>query len=425
MTNILSFLCALMFATSTNNISCADLNFTSRPCCNATNYCNLVSYCRLGINSNTSEFNTSKFNILDFVESYYNRSSFAKSCDNDTLVYDDNTSVLTNIYEMSFDDDNTSEVNTSVLTTLLKAVHVDAALPDSNASEFIKKFDILVENGSELDYIIDHDISENSVFNSESVDVLPVVVLHGIASSHIDTDNFSEWISHTFNKNVFNIEIGTGVITSIFTPIMFQLNVLCALIYDIPELSNGFDFIGVSQGGLLARAYVEMCNKYPVRNLITLVAPHGGMTTKSLPKLNFYSEFYQNTLSFAGYWRNPDNLHQYLEKSTFLPILNNEVVTNESKRYASNMKTLNNFVLVWSYTDETLYPRESAKFSFLDEDKNIVGIEDTELYKNDYLGLRVLSEKGAFHIHNVSCAHDDVKRPSCNNEIYGILKKYL
>ena len=422
MTNILSFLCALMFATSTNNISCADLNFTSSPGCNITTYCNLVSYCWGGVKSNTSEFNelyelsfgddtfeintseinTSEFNILDFVESYYNRSSFAKSCVNDTLVDDDNTSVL---------------------TTLHKVLRVDAALPDSKASEFIKKIDILVDTG--IDDTLDHGMYDNSVFKSESVDVLPVVVLHGIASSQIDTDNFSEWISHTFNKKVFNLEIGTGSITSIFTPIMFQLNVLCALIYDIPELYNGFDFIGVSQGGLLARAYVEMCNKYPVRNLITLVTPHGGITIESLPKLNFYSEFYQNTLSFAGYWRNPDNLHQYLEKSTFLPILNNEVVTNESKRYASNMKTLNNFVLVWSYTDETLYPRESAKFSFLDEDKNIVGIEDTELYKNDYLGLRGLSEKGSFHIHNVSCAHDDVKRPSCNNEIYGILKKYL
>ena len=257
---------------------------------------------------------------------------------------------------------------------------------------------------------------------------IPVVVLHGILSSAKQTKNLSDWISTTFDRVVFNIEVGSGAMTSAFTPMTFQTKVLCETIYEIDELSDGFDFIGISQGGLLARAYVETCNKYPVRNLITLVSPHGGITqNETLHQIlpNIYEHEQQSYLSFSGYWRNSSDLDEYFKKCRFLPWLNNEVLTNMSKDYAFNMKMLVNFVLVWSDNDDVVYPKESAKFSFLDKDNNLVGIEDTDLYKNDDLGLRFLDETGSFHIHSVSCAHDKVKHSSCNNELYDILVNYL
>ena len=257
---------------------------------------------------------------------------------------------------------------------------------------------------------------------------IPVVVLHGILSSAKQTKNLSDWISTTFDRVVFNIEVGSGAMTSAFTPMTFQTKVLCETIYEIDELSDGFDFIGISQGGLLARAYVETCNKYPVRNLITLVSPHGGITqNETLRQIlpNIYEHEQQSYLSFSGYWRNSSDLDEYFKKCRFLPWLNNEVLTNMSKDYAFNMKMLVNFVLVWSDNDDVVYPKESAKFSFLDKDNNLVGIEDTDLYKNDDLGLRFLDETGSFHIHSVSCAHDKVKHSSCNNELYDILVNYL
>ena len=257
---------------------------------------------------------------------------------------------------------------------------------------------------------------------------IPVVVLHGILSSAKQTKNLSDWISTTFDRVVFNIEVGSGAMTSAFTPMTFQTKVLCETIYEIDELSDGFDFIGISQGGLLARAYVETCNKYPVRNLITLVSPHGGITqNETLHQIlpNIYEHEQQSYLSFSGYWRNSSDLDEYFKKCRFLPWLNNEVLTNMSKDYAFNMKMLVNFVLVWSDNDDVVYPKESAKFSFLDKYNNLVGIEDTDLYNNDDLGLRFLDETGSFHIHSVSCAHDKVKHSSCNNELYDILVNYL
>ena len=266
-------------------------------------------------------------------------------------------------------------------------------------------------------------ISHSNVSSS-----IPVVVLHGILSSAKQTKNLSDWISTIFDRVVFNIEVGSGAMTSAFTPMTFQTKVLCETIYEIDELSDGFDFIGISQGGLLARAYVETCNKYPVRNLITLVSPHGGITqNETLRQIlpNIYEHEQQSYLSFSGYWRNSSDLDEYFKKCRFLPWLNNEVITNMSKDYAFNMKMLVNFVLVWSDNDDVVYPKESAKFSFLDKNNNLVGIKDTDLYKNDDLGLRFLDETGSFHIHSVSCAHDKVKHSSCNNELYDILVNYL
>ena len=97
----------------------------------------------------------------------------------------------------------------------------------------------------------------------------PIVVLHGLESSIEKMVPLCEWIEDNFNRKVINIEIGNGEKTSLYTPLPEQLDELCDIIYNNKALENGFDFIGISQGGLLARGYVEQCNDYPVYNLIT------------------------------------------------------------------------------------------------------------------------------------------------------------
>ena len=116
--------------------------------------------------------------------------------------------------------------------------------------------------------------------NSINVNNKPVVILHGLESSSEKMIPLCDWINDTFSRKVINIEIGNGEKTSLYTPLPEQLTELCNTIYKTKELEKGFDFIGISQGGLLARGYVEQCNDYPVRNLITLVSPHGGAFLK-------------------------------------------------------------------------------------------------------------------------------------------------
>ena len=56
--------------------------------------------------------------------------------------------------------------------------------------------------------------------------VLPVAVLHGVESSSEKMIPFCDWIGTSFNVKVFNIEIGNGEKTSMYTPLSKQLEEL-------------------------------------------------------------------------------------------------------------------------------------------------------------------------------------------------------
>lgn len=254
----------------------------------------------------------------------------------------------------------------------------------------------------------------------------PIVVLHGLESSSVEMEPLCDWLETTFNRHVYNMEIGNGEKTSIYTSLADQLTELCFSIYKIDELSDGFDFIGISQGGLLARGYVERCNSYPVRNLITLVTPHGGVYWPNMKNNGLmYNDFFQNHLSVASYWRNPTILDTYLTCS-FLALLNNEFwCEEESPIHRRNIRNLSNFVMIWSPEDKVLEPSESGKFSFFDEDFNVIPLEKTDLYKKDKLGLKLLNFLDKLHTFETNCSHVDHRNPVCFEQLKGILNRFL
>ena len=256
-----------------------------------------------------------------------------------------------------------------------------------------------------------------------SVEALPIVVLHGIASSAVRMDLLSMWLEKTFERTVFNIELGNGKQNSIYMPLMEQLDLLCDTIYAIPALEHGFDFLGMSQGGLLARGYVENCNGYPVRNLINLASPNGGVMLNT--EFDPYTPFYQEHFALSGYWRDPTRLGEYLEKCSYLPFLNNERETALSKQYKENICSLRNYIVIWSPFDDVVHPPESAKFSFYDKEYNIIPLRETVLYKDDLLGLRSLDETERLHIYETNCTHVQHRDPVCFGQLYTILKKYF
>jgi palmitoyl-protein thioesterase len=138
-----------------------------------------------------------------------------------------------------------------------------------------------------------------------------------------------------------------------------------------------------------------------------------------------YTNLYQKHISIAGYWRDPKNIENYIQKSSYLSLFNNEKWSENSTMYITNIKKLKNIVFIWSAKDEIINPPESGKFSFFDNNLNVVSIFDTELYKNDLLGLRYLNEQNKMHIYETSCTHVQHKDPICFEELYVILKKYL
>jgi len=273
--------------------------------------------------------------------------------------------------------------------------------------------------------ITNHDSFNNSsdFVNFTNFTNYPTVLMHGVLADKDNLDEFKTMLEQHYGIKVFNLELGDGPLYSLYTPMEIQLTDLCKKIYSKDELKNGFNFIGMSQGGLLARGYVEYCNKYPVHNLITLVAPNAGVYYKN----NFFYDIYepsnQMELSFADYWRDPFRYELYLSNSTYLADLN-----DENFNYKNRLDVVDNFVMIWSVNDDVINPPQSAKFSmYFVEDNNLVLYEltDTKLYQNDFLGLKTMNDENRLHFHETDCLHSEHKEPECFHQLVHVLQKFL
>lgn len=257
------------------------------------------------------------------------------------------------------------------------------------------------------------------------VTAYPTVLMHGVLANKNNMDEFKTLLETNFDIKVYNMEIGNGVFTSIFTDMTTQLEMLCNEIYKIEELKDGFNFIGMSQGGLLARGYVEYCNKYPVHNLITLASPNGGVFYHTSLADNYYEPTKQNDLSISNYWRDPYRYEIYLSNSSYLAELNKEKL---SEKIINDISIVNKFLMIWSPNDEVIEPPESGKFSLLTVENNelkSVNLFDTSLYQNNALGLRDMNEENRLEIFETTCMHAQHKEKACFDQIKEVLKKYL
>jgi palmitoyl-protein thioesterase len=244
--------------------------------------------------------------------------------------------------------------------------------------------------------------------------------MHGILSNTEKVSHVAEWLHNNTGATVYAVEIGDGKRDSIKLPMTTQRDIFCDIIYNNSALAGGFNLIGISQGGLIARGYVEHCNLYPVNNLITWVSPHGGVY--NFPYPDIYTPEAQADSSYSNYWRDPFNYDDYLAGSSYLAGLNNENMNparaEEITRYKENMLSLTTFVMVWSPLDDVLEPPESGQFSSYapttyGKDKQIVPLEEAWFYKLDTLGLKTMNEAGRIRMYQTDCDHADHVTPAC------------
>lgn len=100
-----------------------------------------------------------------------------------------------------------------------------------------------------------------------------------------------------------------------------------------------------SQGALLCRAVIEAWDGHNVKNYVSLAGPHMGqygadlsafpildnVTTKEA-YLILYTKPAQDLLSVANYWNDPYHQSDFLNKSSFLPYVNNLLPSKYSAR---------------------------------------------------------------------------------------------
>ncbi|KAG8753540.1 hypothetical protein FRC12_011503 [Ceratobasidium sp. 428] len=255
----------------------------------------------------------------------------------------------------------------------------------------------------------------------------PLVLWHGLGdSAHSEgMDEFAELIKEVHpGIFVYSISLSddqnddkkAGWVQ--FGEVNAQLEIVAADLSEVPQLRNGFDAIGFSQGGQFLRAYVERFNDPPVRSLLTFGSQHMGVSglpgcktgdfwcwlARNAALRGVYTAYAQTHIIQAQYFRDPRTVHDlesYLAANTFLADINAEVSDiGDVSMYKKNLASLDALVLVLFSEDKTVVPKESGWFGSYKAakaDETIVPMRQQPIYQDDRIGLRTLDESGRIH----------------------------
>eukprot|EP01137_Pigoraptor_chileana_P011287 Opistho-2@61897 len=284
--------------------------------------------------------------------------------------------------------------------------------------------------------------------------VLPIAIMHGISASASSLDFMAKFIAEKVpGIYVKNLEVGNGDVDSFFMPMEKQVDSLCRQLKEDTNLAGGFNLLGVSQGGLVARGYLERCNDPPVHTFISWVSPQAGQygvpivndacnkVTKNATYCELLDDIF-NKISYAGalqahvtfaeYWKDPFALTEYATDSRYLADINNErglacpdddtacFRGSVNATYKNNMLALENFLLIHSAVDDTLVPMATSAWGFYapGDLTQIIPLEDSYIYRNDVNGLRTLDATGRLRRFTTMCAHADYSS-ECFQKYFG------
>uniref|UniRef100_A0A0C9RG41 Palmitoyl-protein thioesterase 1 n=1 Tax=Wollemia nobilis TaxID=56998 RepID=A0A0C9RG41_9CONI len=272
------------------------------------------------------------------------------------------------------------------------------------------------------------------------VSSIPFVVFHGIGDKcrNRGMSHFTELLSNWSGVEGSCLEIGEGSVTSWIMPLEKQTEIACEKVKSMPELEDGFNIVGLSQGNLIGRGVIEFCDGGPpVKNMISLGGPHAGTASVPLCGTSFicalvdalikgelYSDFVQEHLAPSGYLKIPTDIPEYLKGCKFLPKLNNELHGHQNSTYKERFSSLENLVLIMFEHDTVLIPQETAWFGYYPDGNFSVVLppQETALYKEDWIGLKALDDAGKVKYISVPGNHLDITHECMLNYIVPYLE---
>lgn len=248
----------------------------------------------------------------------------------------------------------------------------------------------------------------------------PVVMWHGMGDTCCNPLSLGS-IQRLIEKHVpgiyvHSLEIGSGFIEDMengfFMNSNDQIALACKKIAADPKLRRGYHAMGFSQGGQFLRAVAQRCPNPPMINLISFGGQHQGVygfprcpgdnstlcdIVRKLLNLGAYTSFVQHNLVQAQYWHDPLNEELYRNKSIFLADINQENIKNP--KYKENLTKLKNFVMVMFADDTMVDPKESEWFGYYvpGQSEKLVTLQESQLYKEDWLGLKQMDKNKKLH----------------------------
>ncbi|OOF94269.1 hypothetical protein ASPCADRAFT_19244, partial [Aspergillus carbonarius ITEM 5010] len=275
---------------------------------------------------------------------------------------------------------------------------------------------------------------------------LPLVIWHGLGDNYLNPSLQSLiTLAEKTNPGTYTHLIHLSPSSSADRQATFlgnlttQITQICTQLASDPILSTApaINALGFSQGGQFLRGYIERCNNPPVHNLVTLGSQHNGISqfqacewtdfvcrgSEALLRSGRWSPFVQGRLIPAQYFRDPSSeseMEEYLANSNFLADINNERPVKNAT-YKENLGKLNTFVMYMFGGDKMVHPKESSWFGEVDGQGEGVELRDTEVYKEDWLGLRGLDEKGGLVFRTLEGGHMDVGE----KELEGIFEEWF
>lgn len=283
--------------------------------------------------------------------------------------------------------------------------------------------------------------------DDDDADPLPVVIWHGLGDSadaeglNSVADLIEEIYPGTY-VHLVSLAEGSGDRTqSWFGDLNAQLDSVCQQLAEDPIISTApaFDAVGFSQGGQFMRGYIERCGHMapPVRSLLTFGSQHNGIeefqkcsgftdflcnSANALLRSSLvWSDFIQKKVVPAQYYRPSGDLENYLEHSNFLADINNERELKNAT-YAENLAQLDKFVMILFEDDQAVIPKETGWFAEVDlESSKVTPLQNRTIYKEDWIGLKKLDEKGALVYETVKGEHMQLK----DKDLIRLFKKYF
>lgn len=258
--------------------------------------------------------------------------------------------------------------------------------------------------------------SPQRVANSSGI---PLAIFHGLGDDckFPGMHSFVKHFNETLGVYTKCIEVGNGSEDSWLESMSKQAAQACAEIKADPHLANGYNVLGLSQGGLLARSVVEQCD-VKVYKMSTMGGPHMGVakvpeclngwfcnTVNFFVDLGVYSSVAQSNVGPAGYFKDQYTYKLYLEKSNFLANLNNEKSAKNST-YKANFGALEGVQLIKFTKDTVVDPQESEWFGyFANDSNNVTTLNQTQLYQEDFIGLKGLYDSGKVQFVAIDAQH--------------------